>query len=222
MRLNVLDKGFVELLSHTENGDLLVINAARCSFDKHHDSFDDIGDTKLLNFLAREKHYLPFRHPSATVRIYLPIFVARQLGKHQVGFSWSEVSRRYVKGAPDLHTPEYYRNAAENVKQGSTEDTNICNEVFSMVTFSQAESALRHYEDMINSGVCPEQARMILPQSMYTTAVWTGTLLGWHNLTDQRTDPHAQLETREYAEALYDLMAEIFPKSWDALKANGR
>ena len=91
-----------------------------------------------------------------------------------------------------------------------------------MVTFSQAESALRHYEDMINSGVCPEQARMILPQSMYTTAVWTGTLLGWHNLTDQRTDPHAQLETREYAEALYDLMAEIFPKSWDALKANGR
>jgi len=95
-KINVLDYGSVELLNHTREGDLLVVNAARCSFDKEHIDFDYEKDTKLINYLAREKHLLPFRHPVATLRINCPIFVLRQLGKHQVGFSWSEVSRRYV------------------------------------------------------------------------------------------------------------------------------
>jgi len=91
MKLQVLDKGFVELMSHTPEGDLLVVNAARCSFDKENKEFDEDKDKRLINYLARERHDLPFRHPVATLRLHMPIFVARQMGKHQVGFSWSEV-----------------------------------------------------------------------------------------------------------------------------------
>ena len=100
--VNVLDYGSVELLNYTKDGDLLVVNAARCSFDKEHEEFDYEKDSRLIKYLAREKHVLPFRHPVATLRLHCPIYVLRQLGKHQVGFSWSEVSRRYVTGIDQL------------------------------------------------------------------------------------------------------------------------
>ena len=111
----------IELLNHTPDGDLQVVNAARCSFDKEHKEFDGDKDAKLINYLAREGHVLPFRHPSATLRITCPIFVLRQLGKHQVGFSWSEVSRRYITGEPKFWTPTDLRTRPENIKQGSVE-----------------------------------------------------------------------------------------------------
>ena len=102
---NILDKGSVELMSHTCKGDLLVVNAARCSFNKNHAIFDHKTDTKLINYLAEHGHILPFRHPVCTLRIVAPLFVLRQLGKHQVGFSWSEVSRRYIDSDPDFYYP---------------------------------------------------------------------------------------------------------------------
>ena len=218
--LNFTEDGFgsVELMNYTRNGDLLVVNAARCSFDKEHGTYDEEKDTRLINYLAREKHLLPFRHPSATLRIYAPIFVFRQLGKHQVGFSWSEVSRRYISSQPEFWVPKEVRKKADNVKQGSSEETlpNAWIEDFQQ----QNKSCLHTYNTLLKAGASPEQARAVLPQSMYTTCVVTGTLLGWHHLYTQRTEEHTQRETQEYARLIGAVMGELFPRSWEALNEN--
>ena len=205
----------VDLINYTPKGDLLVVNAARCSFDKQHDTFDEEKDTRLINYLAREKHLLPFRHPSATLRIYAPIFVFRQLGKHQVGFSWSEVSRRYISSEPEFWVPTEVRKKADNIKQGSSEDTlpGSWAETFDI----QNKSCLYNYNRLLDAGAAPEQARAVLPQSMYTTCVVTGTLLGWHHLYTLRTEEHTQRETQEYAQEVGKIMSNLFPKSWEAL-----
>ena len=215
-----LNKGSVELLSCTPKGDLLVVNAARCSFDKQHDRFLEGKDDKLIKYLAKHQHLLPFRHPSATIRIVAPIFVLRQLGKHQVGFSWSEVSRRYISDEPEFYNPNgCWRKAADNVKQGSSPDFIDIPQAFiadqKLDKFHQ--DALDLYNFYLESNVCPEQARMVLPQSMMTTTVTTGTLLGWHHLYKLRTEEHTQEETQEYAKAIGKIMMDIFPDSWGAL-----
>jgi thymidylate synthase (FAD) len=215
--ISVLDKGSVELLNYTHDGDLLVVNAARCSFDKQKEVFDE-KDEKLLHYLAKHKHLLPFRHPSATIRITAPIFVFRQLGKHQVGFSWSEVSRRYISSEPEFWVPDEVRKKADNVKQGSSKET-LPNAW--IVDFQQQnKSAVHTYNTLLRAGTAPEQARAVLPQSMYTTTVTTGTLLGWHHLYTQRIEEHTQKETQEYARAIGELMSNFFPKSWEALNDN--
>jgi len=208
----------IDVLNYTDNGDLLVVNAARCSFDKEHTEFDEEKDTKLINYLAREQHVLPFRHPSATLRITCPIFVLRQLGKHQVGFSWSEVSRRYITGEPEFWTPDDIRSRPDNIKQGSVEKDWGWTEEVLFEQFSEAnEIALDTYNDLLDRGVAPEQARAVLPQSMYTTCVVTGTLLGWHHLWKLRTEEHTQVETQRYAVEIGDVMEKLFPVSWRAL-----
>ena len=217
MKLQVLDKGSVELMSHTPEGDLLVVNAARCSFDKENKEFDENKDKKLINYLARERHDLPFRHPSVTLRLVAPIFVLRQLGKHQVGFSWSEVSRRYITGEPEFHEPSIWREKADNVKQGSTDTMHP--KSINMVSRNKFinSNALAVYNDMLTAGVAPEQARMVLPQSMYTTTVTTGTLLGWYHMWNLRTEKHTQLEAQKYARTIGKIMESLFPISWEAL-----
>ena len=209
-------------MSHTCNGDLLVVNAARCSFDKQQEIYDEKKDSKLINYLAKHGHVLPFRHPVATLRISCPIFVLRQLGKHQVGFSWSEVSRRYIKSAPVFYEHDYWREAADNVKQGSLEKKHKRSKLFSSIVEETNYMSLECYDKMIDEGVAPEQARMVLPQSMYTTCVVTGTLLGWYHLYKLRTEEHTQLETQEYAKAIGRIMGEIFPASWSALCYDGK
>lgn len=208
----------IDVLNYTNNGDLLVVNAARCSFDKEHSEFDEEKDTKLINYLAREQHVLPFRHPSATLRITCPIFVLRQLGKHQVGFSWSEVSRRYITGEPEFWTPEEIRSRPDNIKQGSvSKDWGWTEEVL-WDQFDEAnKQGVKTYNELLDRGVAPEQARAVLPQSMYTTCVVTGTLLGWYHLWKLRTEAHTQIETQEYAEEIGRQMESLFPVSWRAL-----
>ena len=210
--------GSVRMMRATEDGDLLVVNAARCSFDKEHEMFDEGTDAGLINFLAREKHLLPFRHPHVTMRMELPIYVLRQLGKHQVGFSWSEVSRRYITTPPTFHRPEH-RKAAPNVKQGSLDEPlSPMNAVQADMVTSMAENkAIDAYNIMLDLGVAPEQARTVLPQSMMTTVVVTGSLLGWNHMVDQRTDPHTQKETQQYAHAISSHMRSCYPVSWEAL-----
>jgi len=220
MKIKCLDQGIVELINNTPNGDLLVVNAARCSFDKQHEVFIHPSDTKLVNYLAKHKHVLPFRHPSATLRIVAPLFVLRQLGKHQVGFSWSEVSRRYISDDPKFHTPKgCWREASNDVKQGSS--SAYINSESAFVTDDMLnehyKNSMRVYKYFLQSDICPEQARMILPQSMYSTTVTTATLLGWHHLYTLRTEEHTQQETREYAKAVGEIMSTIFPYSWRAL-----
>jgi len=212
-------------MSNTCEGDLLVVNAARCSFDKQHEIYDETKDTKLINYLARHGHLLPFRHPVATLRISCPIFVLRQLGKHQVGFSWSEVSRRYIDSDPEFYypLPEEWRERASNIKQGSTnsslsiKDSTEVDDIVDRL-YCEADAA---YQTMLEVGVCPEQARMVLPQAMLTTTVVTGTLLGWHHLYKLRTEEHTQMETQEFARAIGRIMNTLFPISWKALCNDG-
>lgn len=215
-KIEVLDKGFVQYVEHL-GSDLSVVNAARCSFDKVKDEFDE-KDEKLINYLAREKHMLPFRHPQVSLRMHMPIFVLRQMGKHQIGFSWSEVSRRYVKGEPEFYEPEVWRKKPEgSIKQGSGEEHPSSSMFHSHVKEEAHFKALSTYNWLLDSDVAPEMARMILPQSMYTTVYVTGSLLGWNHLYKQRTDPHAQLEIQEYARAIGKIMEELYPVSWKAL-----
>jgi thymidylate synthase (FAD) len=218
MKINCLDKGSVELITNTCKGDLLVVNAARCSFDKQHEIFDHTKDAKLIHYLAKHEHLLPFRHPSATIRIHAPIFVLRQLGKHQVGFSWSEVSRRYITGEPEFWLPDSWRSRPDNIKQGSEGELRHSYQFSANITQAEIRTqALEGYKKLLDLGVAPEQARAVLPQSMYTTTITTGTLLGWHHMFTQRTEEHTQLETQEYAKAIGQIMSDIFPVSWEAL-----
>lgn len=220
MKLYIHDEiGFVEDISSTQDGDLLVVNAARCSFDKQHHTFDEKKDTRLINYLAREKHVLPFRHPQLTVRMYLPLFVLRQLAKHQVGFSWSEVSRRYITNEPEFYKPTEFRKAAKDKKQGSSDEVleGYLKANMHLGLQNSTEYSLVTYNSMISNGIAPEQARMVLPQSMYTTVVVTGSLLGWHHLYTLRTEEHTQRETQEYAKLIGNILEEKFPRSWNAL-----
>ncbi|UFK09529.1 putative flavin-dependent thymidylate synthase [Xanthomonas phage DES1] len=202
--------------------DLSVCNAARTSFGKQKETLDD-KDINLINFLAREKHVLPFRHPHITVRCAAPVFLARQLGKHQVGLSWSEESRRYIDSPPEFFWPDKWRKRAENVKQGSSqEEVNIINVDGGNGTPQQfAEASLRQavfaYTSMLDAGVAPELARMILPQNMIVNWVWTGSLLSFYHLYKLRSESHSQIEAQQFAQMLAGVIAPLYPHSWEAL-----
>lgn len=192
--------------------DLSVVNAARVSFEKVSTELTD-KDAKLISYLARHKHTSPFNHAFASFRVKAPIFVARQLVKHKF-LPWNEVSRRYVQSEPEFYIPEVWRKAAENVKQGSSEEPAVLSMRHAEVL---TQTALMTYNNLLSEGVCPEQARMVLPQNTMTEWIWSGTLGAWADMCRLRLDPHAQKETREVAEKISLRMADQFPVSWDAL-----
>jgi len=184
----------------------------------------------LLEILNRVKkmptHWTPFGHTAITLHIKAPIFVARQLGKHQVGFVWNEVSRRYVDEEPEFYVPEVWRGRSEDKKQGSYGEVDIESLYYQTDGWtpnlrSQLEILLDEqvetYKAMVESGVAPEQARMVLPQSMYTEWYWTGNLYGFVNVFIQRTDSHAQKEVRDVAHQIGEIIEPLFPVSWAAL-----
>ena len=183
-------------LLDTMGTDLSIVNAARVSFDKESD-WEGLRyklsekDAKLIRYLAKHNHWSPFSHATASFRVKAPIFVARQLAKHQVGFSWNEVSRRYVDSEPEFFLPEGWRERAENVKQGSSDK---------LVDFLPPDPydttllALNAYESLLKAGVCPEQARMVLPQNTMTEWIWTGSVYGWARMCKLRLDSHTQTE----------------------------
>lgn len=200
--------------------DMTVCDAARVSMAKTSYNFTDEQNAKLITYLARHAHWSPFAHCMVQFRFSAPIFVARQLQKHQIGFAWNEVSRRYVSEPPAIWTPSTFRDAAESVKQGSklteNKDSDHCRRNFIVAT----DVCRGLYVDMINRGVCPEQARAILPQAAMTEWMWTGSLYAWSRMYRQRIDPHAQLEVREYAQAVSVECSKLFPLSWTALIAS--
>lgn len=216
----------VELLD-VMGDDLTVANAARVSM--HKESQWELAeaesvllpeyklsdkDAKLISYLARHNHWTPFSHPQISMRLRMPIFVARQWFKHQVGFSRNEVSRRYVDDPPAIHHPKEWRGRAPNVKQGSSDSPVAWKEPHYRIAVQACEQA---YEAMLAAGICPEQARMVLPQSMYTEFVETGSLAAYSRLAKLRLDPHAQLEIRLYAQAVSELIEPQFPVSWKEL-----
>ncbi len=201
----------------TLDDDLTVVNAARASFGKQKEVFDE-ADAKLIRYLAKHQHIMPFAHPHIRFRIEAPIFVARQLAKHQVGGVWSEESRRYVDDEPDIYEPKTWRSRADNVKQGSGADLDAASRMMAGSVYDDAVSkAVQAYEDMLRLGVAPEMARGVLPLASMTTWIWTGSLLFFSRVCKLRLDSHAQAETREVAEEIAERCAEVFPVSWAAL-----
>ena len=198
--------------------DLTVVNAARVSFSKHKEVFDE-KDEKLINYLAKHNHWTPFSHPQIMMREKVPIFVARQRFKHMVGFTYNEVSRRYVDDEPEFFEPEEWRARPEgSVKQGS-EGEHRLSEYYTYEYYGLLDRVIPLYDEMIELGVAPEQARMILPQSMYTEYYVTGSLSAWARAYKQRIDPHAQKEIQDLAKQWDEIIKPLFPKSWEALTA---
>lgn len=196
--------------------DLAVVNAARVSFGKRKEVFDS-KDAKLIAFLARENHIIPFAHPHVSFHFKAPIFVARQLAKHQVGFAWSEISRRYVKNVPEVYIPDVLRKGSLDIKQGSLDEPVEFQEEVSEMYMKASDAAVNAYMVALAAGVCPEQARGLLPQNVYTEWHWTGSLLGWARVWGLRVKPDAQRETKEVVEMIGSKMEELFPVSWRAL-----
>lgn len=229
MRFDPLNDGIssVELMAHMGD-DLMVVNAARVSMAKesHWVITDDDSmelrlserDQNLIRYLARHKHWTPFSHPQVQLRIKMPIFVARQWFKHTVGFTRNEVSRRYVDDAPEFYVPKEWRKRAKNVKQGSSDEVLQDIPLFNLYTPRDVMRTCGDmYEALLDQGVAPEMARMVLPQATYTEFIETGSLAAYARLASLRLDPHAQKETRVYAQAVDAIMYKLFPVSWEAL-----
>ena len=217
-KINVLDKvGYVEVLGIFGN-DLTVVNAARVSFAKESHEFTE-QDGKLVRYLAKHHHNSPFFHPQIHLRIKMPIFVAREWFRHQIGFARNEVSRRYVDSPPECYEPSIQdiRARDTNKKQGSKSEPAPNADDAEQMIHETTYNAMLTYTRLIQGGVAPEVARMVLPQSMYTEFVETGSLAAYARLCGLRLDPTAQKEIRDYAEAVNTLLEKAFPVCWPAL-----
>lgn len=207
----------VELIDHMGD-DLRVSNVARVSFNKWKEEIDD-KDAKLIDFLAREEHTSPFRHTAIQLRCKAPISLVRQLGKHQAGFSWNEVSRRYVDDGFEFYKPRM-RARAPSKKQGSeafvVERAVDCD----FILQDNTRQCLENYLFLLKNGVAPEVARNVLPQNMMVDWIWTGNLLGVYHLYRLRVGEGSQEEAKEFAEKVGVLVEPIFPLCWKALKEN--
>lgn len=220
----------VEYITHY-GSDLSTVNAARVSFDAESDwewqlfpefpGSEDMEerpvlserDAKLIHYLAKHKHTSCFEHQGATLRLKVPIFIARQIQRHRT-FSYNEVSRRYVDSEPEFFWPDKWRKRADNVKQGSSDEEAY---VTHAVVWQAMGSALTAYNHMLAEDVAPELARMILPQNMYTEFYMTGNLRNWAHFLKLRLDGHAQKEVQNVAQQVVDILQPLFPVSVEAL-----
>ena len=205
--------------------DLDVVDSARVSFGKKsewdYEESDGYSfkkhlkkkDEKLIRWLGKHKHISPFGHCFASFHIKAPVFVARQLVKHKF-LRWNEVSRRYVDSEPEFYVPDTYRGRSLDKKQGSAGKVTVSDNGFN-------EIAMTEYEFLLDLGVCPEQARMVLPQSMMTEWYWSGSLDAFADMCNLRCKPDTQAETAEVAWEIDRSMIELFPVSWKALRENG-
>jgi thymidylate synthase (FAD) len=205
--------GMIEVTYEHHGGtDLATVNSARVSFNKRSDELSE-KDAKLVSYLAEHKHTSPFNHAYATFVVKAPIVVARHLVKHEY-LPWNEVSRRYVDDEPEIYVPDVFRGRAKDKKQGSD---GVVYPSKDLVEFANYTS-LRTYREMLEAGVCPEQARGYLPQFTMTEWWWSGTVGAWAKMCNERCKPDTQLETRIVADKISDKMWELFPVSWQALR----
>ena len=187
--------------------DLTVVNAARVSFAAESDEFGS-RDKKLIRYLAKHNHWTPFAHVQVQFRIKAPVFIARQLHRSHVGLASNEISRRYVDIVPEFHQPDSWRKKADNKKQGSSEESFEGREAQRWDTLYSdlVENSKAVYGNMIAAGVAPEQARMVLPQSMMTEWYWTGSLAAFARVVKQRVSSDAQYECQRIAEKIDQLL----------------
>jgi len=201
--------------------DKTVVDAARVSFAKTADNYTEAQNEKLIQYLARHNHWTPFGHAQATFHIEAPIFVARQLVKHQVGLVWNEVSRRYVDDPPRFFSPSSWRPRSQDKKQGSDKHDMIPDMRQAWKVYESAiHNISKTYGILLEMGVAPEQARMVLPQSMMTEWYWTGSLAAWSRVCRLRVSDDAQAETERIALDISREMKQLFPVSWTALEEN--
>lgn len=224
------DQMKVEYVDHMGD-DLAIVNAARVSFDKvcdtwegtmangwrEPDSYSAEDNTKLINYLAKHKHWTPFAHTAISLRMGAPVPIRTQCFKHKVGLVENEESRRYIKSTPVVYIPKAFRSIPEgSIKQGSGdihEDSEYWVEQYKYVTNIAVES----YLNMIEAGVCPEQARLVLPQGAIVNWIWTGNLLSFANFYNKRIEASAQKEVQAVAAKVREVIEPLFPVSWKGL-----
>lgn len=218
----------VEYVTHLGD-DLLVANTARKSFGKGFETFSYVprtprgrSDDELINDLAADGHWLPFRHPHITISCSEALPIARQLGKHQIGLDWSEISRRYkTKDIKFTYLDGQWRYDVKDRRQGSgglmSDDLQ---HKMAVIQARNITNSLDDYVEALKLGAAPEQARYLLPQSMNAEWTWTGSLLSFSHLYKQRTHKDAQKEVRDFANATAEIMQHLFPVSWEALINN--
>ena len=220
MKKQVLDKGFIEVLDHLGN-DLTVVNSARVSFGKRKDKFDN-GDRRLVRYLAKHKHFSPFRHLQVQFHIKAPEFVMRQWYKHVVGIettsnsstkdhAWNEISGRYVP-VEDYYIPTTFRAQSDDNKQASEGEVELQEEC--LRTWNDSiEHAQIFYDGLLRRGVAKEQARCILPLSQYTEVYWTASFQAIVNFIELRDETTSQWEIQQYAKMMKELMINIYPET---------
>ena len=194
--------------------DLTIVNAARVSFNKRKEVLD-MSDEKLIKYLATHEHWTPFAHCFLSLRVKAPIFVARQLAKHQVGLVWNEVSRRYVENEPEFYVPDVWRKRSKSNKQGSIDESAGSVDITSVL-----DDIKQMYNDLLAIGVAPEQARMILPACTYTEWYWSGSLVAFARVCKLRLSDDTQKETRQIAAMIDKIARQNFPLGWGALNGN--
>ncbi len=231
LKSQVLDKGFIEVVDSLGD-DLTVVNSARVSFGKRKTKFDK-SDERLVRYLAKYKHYSPFRHLQVQFHVKAPEFVMRQWYKHVVGIettsnsstkdhAWNEISGRYVEYS-DFYIPENFRAQSSDNKQASeglVEDQESAEKLWS----DAQQKSIESYEKMIEMGMAKEQARSILPLTVYTQVWWTASFQSIMNFIELRDEATAQIEIQEYARVLKKIMLNVFPETtklwqevyWDA------
>jgi len=222
MKITVLDKGYIRVEGVMGN-DLTVVNSARVSFGKRKEVWDE-KDAKLVRYLAKNKHFSPFRHLQTQLNIKAPEFVMRQLFRHLVGIEatsnyptkdtpWNEISGRYVE-VEDYYYPQFWRKQSEDNKQASEGqldgiDAKIAKNIYD----DHMRTTLQHYETLLMKGVAKEQARIVLPLSQYTEVYWTASFQAIMNFIELRDEPTAQWEIQQYAKVMKKLMFDIFPET---------
>jgi len=229
--MKVLDKGFVEVID-TLGDDLTVVNSARVSFGKRKTKWDK-GDERLVRYLAKHKHHSPFRHLQIQFHIKAPEFVMRQWYKHVVGIettsnsstkdhAWNEISGRYVE-YDEFYQPEVYRKQSEDNKQASEGQFEKSEYDYQFVDINWTnahESCVSAYKQLIEIGMAKEQARCILPLTLYTEVYWTASFQSIMNFIELRDEKTSQIEIQEYARTMKDLMSDVYPeitKIWSDL-----
>tara|TARA_Y100000310_G_scaffold234913_1_gene237934 strand:- start:22 stop:765 length:744 start_codon:yes stop_codon:yes gene_type:complete len=240
-RIDVLDKGHVDLIDHM-GSDITVVNAARVSFDTRSEyeidikGFDRIKvgsgesrekykkeflrlnekDKKLIKYLATHNHWTPFAHPQITLRIKAPISIRTQFFKHKQGFVENEISRRYVSTEPEFYVPQWRNRPSGSTKQGSDGFVDVSSK--SAKSYSSAIKKCQDvYNQLIKENIAPEQARFVLPQGMYTEWYWTGSLAAYARFYSLRSAEYAQWEIREYADAVGKIISSLYPVCWKNL-----
>jgi len=220
IKSDVLDKGFIEVVDSL-GSDLTVVNSARVSFGKRKEKWDK-SDERLVRYLAKYKHYSPFRHLQVQFHIKAPEFVMRQWYKHVVGIettsnsstkdhAWNEISGRYVE-YDEFYEPTEFRKQSEDNKQAS--DGLIDDQKNTSILWTTAQQhSISAYKEMLKRGMAKEQARSILPLTLYTEVYWTASFQAVMNFIELRNEKTSQIEIQEYAKVMLEQMKEVFPKT---------